>query len=255
MKRLVLFGLAAALLIAASPAFAHFGMVIPSDPMVMKDDPKSIHLDLLFWHPFEGKGMNLAKPKAFGVTTDGKTGDLLGTLKEKKTGEFTTWETDYAVTRPGLYVFHMEPQPYFEPEEDLFIIHYTKAYMAAFGDDEGWDQPVGLKTEIVPVSKPYGLYTGNVFQGQVLLNGKPVPGAEVEIEFYSQNGPGQAPSDYMVTQTIKADSNGIFTYAAPKAGWWGFSALNKADFTLPQDGKQKEVEIGAVIWVQFLDMK
>ena len=30
----------------------------------------------------------------------------------------------------------------------------------------------------------------------------------------------------MVTQTIKADPNGIFTYAAPKAGWWGFAALN-----------------------------
>lgn len=71
----------------------------------------------------------------------------------------------------------MEPQPYWEPAEDCYIVHYTKAYVAAFGEEEGWDEPAGLKTEIVPLTRPFGNYAGNVFQGQVLLNGKPVPGA------------------------------------------------------------------------------
>ena len=55
----------------------------------------------------------------------------------------------------------------------------------------------------------------------------------------------------MVTQTIKADQNGVFTYATPRAGWWGFSALNTADYKLEYNGEKKEVEIGAVIWVWF----
>jgi cobalt/nickel transport protein len=55
----------------------------------------------------------------------------------------------------------------------------------------------------------------------------------------------------MVTQTIKADRNGVFTYAAPSAGWWGFAALNEADFTIKHNGKDKGVEIGAVLWVHF----
>lgn len=240
---------------AALPAQAHFGMIIPSDQMVMSGENKTLKLDLMFWHPFEGHGMNLVKPKVFGVKADGKMMNLLGALKEKKVTGKTAWETAYKVKKPGVYVFHMEPQPYWEPEEDCFIIHYTKAYVAAFGDDEGWDEPLGLKTEIVPLSKPYGLYAGNVFQGQVLLKGKPVPGAEVEVEYFAEGKKMEAPSDYMVTQTVKADQNGVFTYAAPKAGWWGFAALNTDDKKMKHGGQDKDIEIGAVIWIKFHQMK
>ena len=59
----------------------------------------------------------------------------------------------------------------------------------------------------------------------------------------------------MITQTIKSDGNGIFTNAAPVAGWWGFAALNGADFKLTHEGQQKDVELGAVIWVEFQEMK
>ena len=59
-----------------------------------------------------------------------------------------------------------------------------------------------------------------------------------------------------IQQVIKADVNGVFTYAMPKAGWWGFSALNEADHTLKgPDGKDKSIEIGALIWVKVEDMK
>ncbi|MBF0524882.1 MAG: DUF4198 domain-containing protein [Deltaproteobacteria bacterium] len=241
--------------LTAGPALAHFGMIIPSSPMVMKDDAKSIKIEARFWHPMEGNGMNLAKPKTFGVATQGQTVDLLSILKEKKVNQNAIWETDYKVTRPGVYCFFMEPQPYWEPAEDHYIVHYTKSYVAAFGDDEGWDKPVGLKTEIVPLSRPFGLYAGNVFQGVVMLNGKPVPEAKVEVEFYNQDGKVKAPNDYMVTQSIKADKNGVFTYAAPRAGWWGFSAVSTDDKKIPFQGNPKSVEIAAVIWVKFFDMK
>ena len=148
-------------------------------------------------------------------------------------------------------MFFMEPTPYWEPAEDCYIVHYTKTVITAFGDDEGWDQEIGLKTEIVPLSKPYGLYTGNVFQGIVKMDGKPVPFCEVEVEYYNADGKAQAPTDYMVTQTVKADVNGVFTYATPKAGWWGFAALNTSEEKI----NGKDVEIGAVLWVEFHDWK
>ena len=199
--------------------------------------------------------MELVKPKTFGVVANGQKQDLLNTLKKTKVMNQSAWQADFKVKRPGVYMFFMEPTPYWEPAEDCFIIHYTKTVVTAFGDDEGWDQEVGLKTEIVPLSKPYGLYAGNVFQGIVKLNGKPVPYAEVEVEYYNADKRYTAPTDYMVTQTIKADQNGVFTYAAPKAGWWGFAALNTADFKLKHNGEAKDVEIGAVIWVKFHDMQ
>ncbi|WP_435050935.1 DUF4198 domain-containing protein [Desulfosarcina widdelii] len=232
-------------------ALAHFGMVIPSDNMVMQEDNRSVTVTLSFSHPMEMVGMELVKPKEFAVAANGKAQDLLGQLKPAKIMDHKAWQVDYAIKRPGVYMFHMEPQPYWEPAEDCFIVHYTKTVVTAFGDDEGWDEELGLKTEIVPLSKPYGLYAGNVFQGIVKMDGKPIPYAEVEVEYYNQDEKSQAPTDYMVTQTIKADGNGVFTYAAPKAGWWGFAALNTADFKLKHDGQEKDVEMGAVIWVHF----
>ncbi|MCP4020678.1 MAG: DUF4198 domain-containing protein [Desulfobacteraceae bacterium] len=243
----------AAILIFCSPALAHFGMVIPSDNMVMQDDNRTINLKLSFSHPMEMIGMELVKPRVFKVLANGKNQDLLNDLKKTKVMENPAWQTDYKIKRPGVYVFHMEPEPYWEPAEDCFIIHYTKTIVTAFGVDDEWDTKLGLKTEIVPLSKPYGLYAGNLFQGIVKLDGKPVPHAEVEVEFYNKKRVAKAPTDYMVTQTIKADGNGVFSYCAPKSGWWGFAALNTADFKLKQDGQDKDVEIGAVLWVKFED--
>ena len=240
--------------LTSGPVFAHFGMLIPSDSMVMQDDNRTVNLNLSFSHPFERVGMELVKPKVFSVMANSVKKDLLGKLKKIKVMRHTAWQVDYSINRPGIYMFYMEPKPYWEPAEDCFIVHYTKTVVAAFGDDEGWDEEIGLKTEIVPLSKPFGLYTGNVFQGIVKLNGKAVPYAEVEVEYYNQNGRLKAPTDYMVTQTIKADQNGVFTYAAPKAGWWGFAALNPSDKKMNYNGKEKDVELGAVIWVKFHDM-
>jgi len=256
MKKGALFGTFLVLtLIMARPALAHYGMVIPSDQMVMQGENTNIKVDLMFWHPFEGHGMELVKPAKFGVVANGTEKNLLGSLKSTKTKGHQTWTTTYKIKRPGVYVFHMEPKPYWEPAEDCYIIHYTKAVVTAFGDDEGWDKEIGLKTEIVPLSKPYALYAGNVFQGIVKLDGKPVPYAEVEVEYYNENGKYTAPTDYMVTQTVKADGNGVFTYAAPKAGWWGFAALNTSDVTKKYQGVEKDIELGAVLWVKFHDMK
>ena len=252
MKRLfILIIMGTFVIISARSAVAHYGMLIPSDSMVMQNDNRTISLILSFSHPFEGEGMELVKPVVFGVMANGKRVNLLETLKETKVMGHTAWETFYKIKRPGVYMFYMEPKPYWEPAEDCFIVHYTKTVVTAFGDDEGWDEEIGLKTEIVPLSKPYGLYAGNVFQGIVKLDGKPVPFCEVEVEYYNKDGKAKAPTDYMVTQTIKTDVNGLFTYAAPRAGWWGFAALNTSDEKI----KGKDMEMGAVLWVRFHDWK
>jgi len=257
MKRSIRTSLTVALILLFTlPASAHFGMVIPSDNMVMQKDPRTVNLVLSFSHPMEMIGMELVKPRVFNVFINGNHKSLLDNLKQTQVMGYPAWRLGYRVKRPGVYMFYMEPQPYWELAEDVFIIHYTKTVVTAFGDDEGWDQELGLKTEIVPLSKPYGLYAGNVFQGLVKLYGRPVPHAEVEIEYYNEDKRAAAPTDYMITQTIKADGAGVFTYAVPRSGWWGFAALNEADFKLKlKSGEEKGVEIGAVIWVKFENWK
>lgn len=243
------------LLISFSFARAHFGMVIPSDDIVSKDDKKEITLQVKFIHPFEGDYMNMEKPKEFGVGRGEEQTDLLNTLNKKEVKGFTTWETSYRIKKPGDYIFFVEPVPYWEPAEESFIVHYTKVIVNALGLEEGWDTELGLKTEIVPLTRPYGLWSGNVFQGIVKVDGKPVPYAEVEVEYYNEDGKVKAPAESYITQVIMADENGVFTYAMPKAGWWGFAALNTADYTMKHNGGEYPVEIGAVMWVKTRDMK
>ncbi|MDR2726453.1 MAG: DUF4198 domain-containing protein, partial [Deltaproteobacteria bacterium] len=163
--RKILFGLAAICLLApALPAQAHFGMILPSEQVVLQAEHNTITLDLKFWHPFANIGLDLDKPRALYAMRRGERADLLPGLRECKERGHTAWQASYTLDRPGLYAFVLEPEPYWEPEENCFIIHHAKAYAAAFGDDEGWDEPLGLKTEIVPLVKPHGLYAGNLFQ-------------------------------------------------------------------------------------------
>ena len=250
MQRFI-FGSALVSVLSAVPALAHYGMIIPNDPMISQEDGRSVTLTMSFSHPFEMAGMMLETPAAFSVTHEGNTVNLREELNDANVMQDQGFTLEYPLERPGTYIFTMEPQPYWEPAEDAFIIHYTKTYVTAYGDDEGWDTELGLKTEIVPLSKPFGLWEHNVFQGIVKMDGAPVPYAEVEVEFYNEEAAATVPDELMITQTVKADANGVFTYAPPASGWWGFAALNTADYTLPQDGLEKAVELGAVIWVRF----
>lgn len=246
--------LVAGLTLWATPALAHFGMCIPSHDVVDKGQAKE-ELVLSFSHPMEGKGMDMAKPKAFGVQIGEAKTDLLGTLAPTKVMDHAAWKADYTFKRPGVGIFYIVPEPYFEPAEDKFIEHITKVVVPAFGEEEGWDVPVGLPAEIVPLTRPFGNYAGNVFSGQVLIDGKPAPGVTVEVEYYNKDKAYEAPNDYLVTQAVKTDANGVFVYAVPFAGWWGFAALTDAPQTIEKDGKAKKVERGAVLWAKFVDPK
>ena len=246
-----LLGMVLSAVLWAGTVQAHFGMLISSESMLDNQNTKAITLKAAFAHPREGLGMTLAKPQGLGVWFEGKTTDLGGQIQAIQMMGQQAWQVNYAPRRPGVYIFHLTPTPYWEPSEDCYIIHYTKTVVAAYGADDGWDHELGLKTEIIPLSRPYGLYAGNLFQGVVKLNGKPTAGSVVEVEYFDDQGRYPAHSDYMITQTVKTDAHGKFAYAVPHPGWWGFAALNTADFTKKHEGVEKEVELGAVIWVYF----
>lgn len=242
------------LLVAATSAHAHFQMIIPSDDMVKQNEPRKLQLDVRFWHPLEGHGMSMQKPVQFGVIHGGEKTDLISQLKpvsvKDRAGQsHDAFKLSYDLQRPGDYIFFTEPAAYWEPAEESFIVHYTKTIVNGFGMEEGWDTEVGLKTEIVPLTRPYGLWESNVFQGIVKVNGKPVPFTEVEVEFYDEMGSVVPAADPMITQVVKADANGVFTYAMPWGGWWGFAALNTDDQKMQHEGKSYPVEIGAVLWL------
>lgn len=232
----------------ASVASAHFGVVIPSNSTI--DDPSQAKekITYKFTHPFEGMMMNLDKPIEAGVFVNGKK-EIISNLVEKKDGKMSYYEAEYNVKNPGIYQFYMDPKPYFEPAENIFIRHITKTVVDAYGYGDGWDEQIGLKTEIIPLTRPYALYKGNIFSGKVLYKGKPAKNSIVEVEYLNLKGL-KAPGEDYITQEVKTNEFGEFSFAMPLAGWWGFSALSQDDEKIKKDGKDYPVEIGAVIWVE-----
>ena len=253
--RFVVLATAFAFLPITAPA--HFQVLVPSTDIVTAEGDRTVNLDIIFTHPMEqGPVMEMGAPVQFGVLTGGKKHDLKGRLREKKVDGKTAFECSYKIKMPGDYVFYIEPAPYWEPAEGKMIIHYTKVVVDAMGAGEGWDATVGFPVEIEPLVRPYGLWTGNVFRGIVKKNAEPVPFAEIEVEYSNEGGKVKAPADAFVTQVIKADENGVFSYAMPRAGWWGFAALIDGDEKMKNpDGKLVGVELGALIWVKATDMK
>lgn len=101
----------ALLLCMSAQAEAHFGMVIPRRPRFPPKKDADLKLDIAFAHPMELQGMDMAVPKAFTVTHDGKTEDLKATLKPAAIMGHKAWQAAYKIARPGVYQFAVEPTP------------------------------------------------------------------------------------------------------------------------------------------------
>ena len=246
----------AVLVLLILPAQAHFQELIPSTTIVTGKGDRDLSIDLVFGHPMEDTVLEMAKPARFGVRFGGENRDLLSTLQPKKVKGHQAWQARYEIKRPGDYLFYVEPAPYWEPAEGVMIVHNTKVVVNAMGRETQWDEPIGLPAEIVPIVRPYGLWTGNLFQGKVLQDGQPVPGAEIEVEYLNSGGQVKIPSDPYVTQVIKADDRGVFSYAIPRSGWWGFAALLEGAKKMKSpEGDEVNVELGALIWINARDMK
>ncbi|MCG8334704.1 MAG: DUF4198 domain-containing protein, partial [Proteobacteria bacterium] len=110
-----------------------------------------------------------------------------------------------------------------------------------------------------PLNKPTNVLVGSTFSGVVLSDGKPVEGAEIEIEMINglpnlkKNAFGknqvEAPASSIVAIT---DSRGVFTFGIPKAGDWGFAALGVGP---EKEYKGKELSQDAVIWIRASELK
>ncbi len=241
------------ILSSTSLAIAHFLVLVPDTDNV-EGGKREVRLEARFTHPMEG-GPNMtfeildsgAFVRGEKVNLNWKK-ELIPSMKgsSKKVPMYTTI---LKITKPGVYQIYVDPKPYFEPSEEKYIKQITKVIIQTMGLEEGWDEPLGLKAEIIPLVKPFAIWEGNTFKGQVLINGKPAGNIEVEVEYLNTKGV-KAPYESFITQVVKTDENGYFEYTIPWAGWWGFSALGDGGMVKGEDGKEYPLELDAVIWVK-----
>ncbi|OMH34002.1 DUF4198 domain-containing protein [Motiliproteus sp. MSK22-1] len=246
---------------AVSAAHAHFQMLYTPD--LLREKGGEISLKAPFTHPASsGHVMTVDKPQQFFQIRKGKKKDLIDQLVA---GDWTSaenkgpsYEASVKLRGLGDNVFVLQAAPYYEEAENKYIQQITKTIVNVGGLPTDWEAEVGLPAEIVPLTKPYAIYEHGSFSGIVKSEGKPVPYAEIEVEYinylpdmkanaFAKESTVTLPADAFTTITIYADATGTFTFGIPKAGQWGFGALNVGP---EKEYKGKELSQDAVIWVQ-----
>ncbi|MEZ0121781.1 MAG: DUF4198 domain-containing protein [Candidatus Reddybacter sp.] len=267
----------------SASAVAHFQVLYTAEMAPTRG--KATQFTMVFTHPVHGgPHMDMGQPEQFyvvsqrGGDSEPKRTDLMKYVtpidwlssKKAKGGEAKKSTKAFNASLPrsvtrslGDHIFVLQPAPYYESGEDKYIQQFTRTMVNVGGVPGNWAEPMGLPAEIQPLNKPYANWTGGVFRGRVLADGKPVPNAEMEIEFinhapdqdghrFADAGEVELPQDAYGTQTIYADAQGEFTIGLPRAGWWGICALAIGADT---EHEGKALSQDAVLWVQVKDMK
>ncbi|MCV6608060.1 MAG: DUF4198 domain-containing protein [Campylobacterales bacterium] len=264
MKKLLI--LSVLVSVFASSLLAHFQLVYTPNTALTRG--KNIQLKIVFTHPFADEHtMDMAGVEEFySITKKKGKVDLRKSLKPitfyGKYDSGKGYSVKYKARKMGDHILVMKPKPYYVNDKDIYIQQITKTVINVAGMPSGWDKDLGLKAEIVPLTKPYSIWAGSTFTGIVKSNGKPVANAEIDVAYLNssidmkKNKMGEAryqsPQDSFITLNIKADKDGKFTFGIPKAGFWGFSAVGIGPDTT-YDGKPLSQD--GVIWVEAKEMK
>jgi cobalt/nickel transport protein len=253
--RIDLLATLAALCLGITSAQAHYNMLMPERHSVKRGE--SVTLLYQWGHPFEHQLFDAPPPeKILVVSPDGKMIDLTKRLEKViavAAQAKTAYRLHFTPEERGDYVFSLVTPPIWMPEDQLFYQDTVKVVLHVQAQ-KGWDAAADLPFQFTPLTRPYGLQPGMVFQAEV--DHRHSPKAEtllVEVEHYSPSPPQVVPPDEQITRTMKTDSNGVATCTLTEPGWWCITVRRDAG-KLEHQGKSYPVRQRATLWV-FVDEK
>ncbi|MDR0238670.1 MAG: DUF4198 domain-containing protein [Deltaproteobacteria bacterium] len=244
------------LLLAASPACAEYFTILRANPPLVSDQNcKEINVSIAFGHPFAQTAADMDLVQMFAAIKypakkDGQSirHEFLDTLKPGKYLKKNAWAATIPLPEPGLYQLVLETRPYWEETQGIFLQQFAQTLVPVQGCEHGWEIPVGLKLEILPLTRPFGLMAPALFTGRVLFDGKILPDTPVRIEYLNEDKRA-VPSTYHQTQRVRTDEYGIFSFVCPHPGWWGFAAVTQGAPLKGSDGQPKNTELSGVLWI------
>jgi cobalt/nickel transport protein len=220
---------------------AHLHTVIPEEAFLRKG--RTVSIRYFYGHPFEHEVIAAKRPdRLYVVSPDGTKEDLLPAVKADGKGFRLTFTPK---ERGDHYlVLHAPPVV----EDDLVYRESAKVILHV-QSQRGWETSVlrdGL--DIVPLTRPYGLYGGSVLRARVLWNGKPLARARVAVEKYNAAPPKELPEDPFITAVVLTDEAGTFIASLPEAGWWALTA-EVAGLPERREGNELNVKHVLTFWL------
>lgn len=234
------------------PALAHFHILLPKPASAKRGEP--VAFIYRFGHPFEHQFFDASLPeRLFMLAPDGTKTDLLGTLeKDPSQKKVKAFHLQFTPEQRGDFLCILQGPPLWM-EEDGELLQDTVKVVLHVQAQKGWDRSAGLPFEMTPLTRPYGLQPGMVFQAQALADGKPLAGSLVEIERFNPAAPKELPAEELITRTTKTDPNGIATCTLTDPGWWCITAQREHG-KKEHKGKAYPLRQRATLWV-FVDPK
>src|SRR5579875_1602969 len=184
-------GIIAWLSLSAASATAHFNMLLPQKASVKKGE--TLIITYQWGHPFEHQLFDAPQPQNLTVLCpDGKrielTDKLVKTTHQVSAKEATVYQLRFTPQQRGDYVFVLRTPPIWMEEDGEFLQDTVKTVLHVQAQ-KGWDSAIG-DFELVPLTRPYGLRSGMVFQVEMLTDRRDrgsarLPASWVEIERYN----------------------------------------------------------------------
>jgi cobalt/nickel transport protein len=257
--------------------WAHYSMLLPEKPSVKKGE--EVTFTYQWGHPFEHQLFDAPKPAdVYVLSPSGKKAGLMESLEkatvsagEKK--EAVVYRFRFKPQERGDYVFVLKTARIWMEEEKEYWQDRVRVVLHV-QTQKGWDGTTGDdRMEMVPLTRPYGLQPGMVFQAQALgrwdfpvgsskdrqgrgempLPNTPLAKTLVEIERYSPTPPKELPADEHITRAARTDPNGVVTCTLNEPGWWCIAAQRELG-TQEREGKEYTMRGRAIHWV-FVDEK
>jgi uncharacterized GH25 family protein len=249
-------------LVAFVPAGrAHYNMLLPESASARRGQP--VTLIYQWGHPFEHQLFDAPAPRSlFVLGPDGKQANLTKKLEKVSLPaeggkKAVGYRLRYTPALRGDHVFVLETAPIWLEEDQAFVQDTVKVVLHV-QTQKGWDAVAREDLELVPLTRPYGLEPGMVFQAQVRRKGEagfgtsprlsPLAGALVEVERYNAAPPQEMPPDEQITRTAKTDPNGVVTTTLTDPGWWCLTATREGR-KRGRGGKAFPVRQRCTFWV------
>ena len=176
-------------------AVAHYHMLFPARASAVTDKPVSFVFQ--FGHPFEHELFDTSVPdKVIVSTPDRQVTALTGTLRKimvkgADQKDVAAYTFSFTPEKRGDYTCLAYAAPLWMEHEKQFLQDTVKVVLHV-QTQTNWDVATG-GFEVVPLTRPYGLEPGMVFQGEIMNEGKPLAGMMVEVETLQPDG-SQNPS-------------------------------------------------------------
>jgi uncharacterized GH25 family protein len=242
----------------AGTAAAHFNMLLPQTASAKKGEALTITYQ--WGHPFEHQLFDAPQPQSLIVLSpDGKRAELTDKLEKttRKAGskDVTAYQLRFTPQQRGDYVFVLRTPPIWMAEDGEFLQDTVKMVLHVQAQ-KGWDAAAG-DFELVPLTRPYGLRPGMVFQVEAALRQGQERTADagqrmmVEIERYNAAPPRKLPPDEHITRTVRLDANGVATTTLTEPGWWCLT-VGRQQGTRRREGKSYPLRQRTTFWV-FVD--